>query len=125
MKAKLIALIFMVCSMSAMAQTPLEQRVIFQPDSVNIPESQIPQVEMMVDYMKNHSSVNLIVAGFVSVKTNPSIADEVASKRAEAVRSRMVDYYGIKPERITAIGVGVSKRSEHAEFNEVVSFFKK
>jgi outer membrane protein OmpA-like peptidoglycan-associated protein len=107
------------------AQTPLNQRILFQPDSVTVMPSQTAQIEMMAEYIKSHPGTTIIVAGFVSSLTNAQKADEIAQKRADTVRDILVNNYSVSSECLIAIGVGRGKRFEQEEFNEVVSFFKK
>ncbi len=120
-------IIFILCALSLgmKAQTPLNQRILFQPDSVTVMPSQTAQIEMMAEYIKSHPGATIIVAGFVSSLTNAQKADEIAQKRADTVRDILVNNYSVSPESLIAIGVGRGKRFEQEEFNEVVSFFKK
>lgn len=108
-----------------MAQTSLNQRVLFAPDSVNIRESQEAQIEVVAEYMQKHPQTTVIVAGFVSPLTQQSRADFVAQQRADVVMRRLITRYGISSERLIAIGVGQGTRFAQPEFNEYVSFFVK
>ncbi len=125
MRKYLIIFILCVLSLGMKAQTPLNQRILFQPDSVTVMPSQTAQIEMMAEYIKSHPGTTIIVAGFVSSLTNAQKADEIAQKRADTVRDILVNNYSVSPECLIAIGVGRGKRFEQEEFNEVVSFFKK
>ena len=127
MKKIATVLIFQLLMLAApsFAQTSLEQRVLFQPDSVNIMESQEAQISMMADYIKSHPNVTIIVAGFVSTLTNSQKADAIAQQRAENVSRYLTERSGVPSSRLVPIGVGIGKRYDQPEFNEVVSFFKK
>jgi outer membrane protein OmpA-like peptidoglycan-associated protein len=118
-------LFFFFLSLCAMAQTSLNQRVLFAPDSVNIRESQEAQIEVVAEYMRNHPQATVIVAGFISPLTQQSRAEYVAQQRADIVMRRLISRYGIPSDRLIAIGVGLSKRFDEPEFNEFVSFFVK
>jgi outer membrane protein OmpA-like peptidoglycan-associated protein len=121
----LSTLLFLTLSLCAMAQTSLNQRVLFAPDSVNIRESQDAQIEIVAEYMHKHPQATVIVAGFVSNLTTPSKAEEVAQQRADAVMRRLISRHSIPSSRLMAIGVGEGKRYDQPEFNEFVSFFVK
>ena len=125
MRKYLIIFILCVLSLGMKAQTPLNQRILFLPDSVTVMPSQTAQIEMMAEYIKSHPGITIIVAGFVSSLTNAQKADEIAQKRADTVRDILVNNYSVSSECRIAIGVGRGKRFEQEEFNEVVSFFKK
>lgn len=123
---KLLLIFFMLIgSLCVEAQTSLNQRILFQPDSVSIMPSQIAQIELMANYMKSHPEETIIVAGFVSSLTSAQKADEIAQKRADAVTEVLVNTYSIPSQRLMPIGVGRGSHYEQEEFNEVVSFFKK
>ena len=62
----LSTLLFLTLSLCAMAQTSLNQRVLFAPDSVNIRESQDAQIEIVAEYMHKHPQATVIVAGLVA-----------------------------------------------------------
>lgn len=112
-------------SLGVKAQTALNQRVLFKPDSVNIMPSQTAQIEVMADYMKKHPDTTIIVAGFVSSLTNLQNAEQIAQQRADIVAGVLINSYYIPSQRLIPIGVGRGTRYEQEEFNEVVSFFKK
>lgn len=107
------------------AQTSLQQSIRFVKDSMEIKESQISTLQMMAEYIKQHPDEIIIIGGFTSKETPATKIAEVCEKRAEAVKRRLVEDYDIDPERLVAIGAGVSTRYEEATFNEVVTFFKK
>ncbi|MBR4651346.1 MAG: OmpA family protein [Prevotella sp.] len=123
--SSLVVLFLLIVSTGTVnAQTSLEQRILYQPDSVSVRESQHGQLEMMAAYMKSHPDANVIVAGFVSPLTTPSRRDYVAQERANQVARMLSEQYGIDSARLIPIGVGIGKRYVEQEFNEVVSFFR-
>ena len=122
---KILTTLLFTISLCAMAQTSLNQRILFTPDSVNIRESQEAQIEVVAEYMKHHPATTVIVAGFVSPLTQPGKAETVAQQRADVVMRRLVTRYGISSSRLISIGVGIGKRFDQPEFNEFVSFYVK
>ena len=107
------------------AQSPLNQRILFEPDSVTIRESQFAQLQLIAEYATHHPSSTIIVAGFVSSLTPKAHQGDIAQQRADAVRTTLITQYHLPSDNVISIGVGESTRYEQPEFNEFVSFFVK
>lgn len=103
----------------------LNQIVLFQRDSVNVPEFQMAQVEMMAEYFKAHPNEYFFIGGFTSENTPSYRVETICEQRAQAVKKMLVEKYGVDGNFIIAIGVGVSKKSSEPDFNEKVEFFRK
>ena len=125
MKKILFILVMMTLCINAKSQTSLNQIVLFQKDSVNVPEFQIAQVGLLADYFKAHPKEMFFIGGFTSENTPPERVDSICEQRAQAVRKRLMEKFGVDCTYIIAIGVGVSRKSPEPEFNEKVEFFKK
>lgn len=123
MKRILTTFIVCVMAMVAMAQTSLNQSVLFAKDSVNVSESQMARIELMVSYIKNHPSETVFIGGFTSNATPQNMVQKLCDQRAEAVKKVMTEKYSIPADKLIAIGVGVSTKYEDAAMNEVVEFF--
>lgn len=120
----ILVTVMAVC-FSANGQTSLNQIVLFQKDSVNVPEFQIAQVGLLADYFKAHPKEMFFIGGFTSENTPPEKVDAICEQRALAVRKMLMEKFGVDCTYIIAIGVGVSRKSPEPEFNEKVEFFKK
>lgn len=118
-------LLAITTSLCTVAQTSLQQSIRFAKDSVTVNESQNGTLQMMADYIKKHPEETIILGGFTSKDTPAAKVSGICEQRAEAVRKKLVEEYGIPATRLVAIGVGISTKYEEAAFNEVVSFFKK
>lgn len=105
------------------AQSSLNQRILFEPDSITIRESQLAQLQLIAEYATHHPSSTIIVAGFVSSLTPKAHQGDIAQQRADAVRTTLITQYHLPSDNVISIGVGESTRYEQPEFNEVVSFF--
>ena len=102
----------------------LNQIILFQRDSVNIPEFQMAQMEMMADFFKAHPKEYFFIGGFTSENTPAYRVETICEQRAQAVKKMLVEKFGVDGEYIIAIGVGVSKKSSEPDFNEKVEFFR-
>lgn len=123
-KIIITAILTVVVTLVASAQTSLNQIILFQKDSVNIPSFQMAQMEMMADYFKAHPKELFFIGGFTSVNTPEEKVEYVCEQRANAVKKMLVEKYGVDGTYIIAIGVGVSRKSTEPDFNEKVEFFK-
>ena len=123
-KIIITAILTVVVTLAASAQTSLNQIILFQKDSVNIPSFQMAQMEMMADYFKAHPKELFFIGGFTSVNTPEEKVEYVCEQRANAVKKMLVEKYGVDGTYIIAIGVGVSRKSTEPDFNEKVEFFK-
>ncbi len=83
-------------------------RVFFQYNTSQLTKASIPMLEKVVSFLKDYPSLKVEVAGhtdnFGSEKTN----EMVSVKRAETVKSWMVNK-GINPERIITVGFGETR----------------
>lgn len=125
MKRFIITAIFtVIMGMTVTAQTALNQMILFQKDSVNVPSFQMAQMEMMADFFKAHPKEMFFIGGFTSVNTPEDKVEYVCEQRANAVKKMLVEKFGVDGTYIIAIGVGVSRKSPEPDFNEKVEFFK-
>lgn len=97
----------------------LESVVTFRQGKSVVDASQLPNVERIAVYMKNHKGSKVVILGYASPEGSKEINDRLALARAEAVRSILVKKYGIASERITAKGQGVGYMFEEPDWNRV------
>lgn len=124
-KFLLIIIISIVSIAKGYSIESLNQMILFQRDSVNVPEFQIAQMEMMADYFKSHPNEYFFIGGFTSENTPAYRVETICEQRAQAVKKMLVEKFGVDGNYLIAIGVGVSKKSSEPDFNEKVEFFRK
>ena len=93
--------------------------VFFNIGSSTITAAQMPNVERIADYLKSHPNYIVVVKGYASKDGNLEYNLKLAQKRAEAVRTALINKYGIKSDRIQAEGCGIGDMFEVESWNRV------
>ena len=93
--------------------------VFFRVGSSKITADQMPNVEMIADYMVNHPDSKVVIKGYASPEGNYDFNVKLAQSRAEAVKNQLVSKYKISSSRITAEGEGIGKMFEDPSWNRV------
>ena len=93
--------------------------VFFRVGSYAITSDQMPNVEMIADYMKSHPKAKVVIKGYASPEGNYDFNIKLAKNRAEAVRKVLMNKYKISSERITADGEGIGNMFEEPSWNRV------
>lgn len=97
----------------------LESYVTFRQGKSVVDASQLPNVERIATYMKNHKNSKVSIKGYASPEGSIEINTRIAKARAEAVKSILVNKYKIAASRITAEGQGVGNMFEEPDWNRV------
>lgn len=93
--------------------------VFFNIGSSQITAAQMPNVERIADYLKTHPDYRVVVKGYASKDGNLDFNLKLAKARAEAVRTALINKYGIKANRIDAEGCGIGEMFEVESWNRV------
>ncbi len=97
----------------------LETNVYYQIGKSVIPASQVPSVERVASYLKNHPDSKVTIKGYASKDGREDLNIKLAEKRAASVKDMLVKKYGIDASRISAAGNGISEMFSEAEWNRV------
>lgn len=97
----------------------LETNVYFQIGKSVIPASQVPSVERVASYLKNHADSKVVIRGYASKDGPQALNIKLAKNRAAAVKDMLVKKYGINANRIDAEGNGISEMFSEPEWNRV------
>lgn len=97
----------------------LESMVTFNLGSSVIPNSQIPNVERIGIYMKNHPASTVVIKGYASPDGNLEFNQKLAQARAESVKAMLMKKYNISADRITAKGEGITDMFSEPAWNRV------
>lgn len=97
----------------------LESYVTFAQGKSVIERSQMPNVERVATYMKNHGDVTVVIKGYASPEGSAEINAKLSKARADAVKNMLVKKYGIKASRIQAEGQGVGSMFKEPDWNRV------
>ena len=97
----------------------LETAVYFQIGKSVIPASQLPSVERVAAYLKNHADSKVVIRGYASKDGPEDLNVRLAENRAQAVKNLLVKKYGVAESRIDAAGNGISEMFSEPEWNRV------
>ena len=84
-----------------------ESIITFRQGRSSVDASQLPNVERVASYMKKYPDSKVIIKGYASPEGNVEINAKIATARAEAVKTILVNKYKINTSRITAEDQGV------------------
>lgn len=93
--------------------------VFFRNGSSTVTGDQVPNVEMIADYMKNHPQSTVVIKGYASKDGNADFNIRLAKNRAESVKNMLVKRFKVSPDRITAEGEGIGDMFEEQSWNRV------
>lgn len=97
----------------------LESVITFRQGRIGIDNSQLPNVERIATYLRNHKEAGVVIKGYASPEGSAEVNERIARQRAEAVRNMLVNRYRIAKDRIVAEGQGVGYMFEEPDWNRV------
>lgn len=97
----------------------LESVVTFRQGRTTIEASQLPNVERIATYLKNHKEATVSIKGYASPEGSAEVNARIADQRAQAVKTLLTNKYKIAASRITAEGEGVGHMFEEPDWNRV------
>ena len=103
--------------------TNLQPTVLFRQSKAVVDKSQMPNIELIAQYMKNHPEAKVEIKGYASPEGNKDFNQALSQKRADAVKNVLVKKYKIAADRLTTKGMGATdKLFKQVEFNRVSTF---
>lgn len=93
--------------------------VFYKIGSSKITNDQLPNVEMIADYLKHNPTANVVIKGYASQDGNLDFNLKLAAARAESVKTALVNKYGVKADRIKAEGEGIGHMFKEESWNRV------
>lgn len=96
-----------------------ELNVFFHKASSAVSPDQMPNVERIAAYLKNHPGSYVVIKGYASREGNPESNRRLALARANSVRSLLMNRYAISPSRIDASGAGIGELFDEESWNRV------
>ena len=101
------------------ATNSMEQTVTFRQGKSVVDASQLPNVERIATFLKNHKDATVSIKGYASPEGSAEINAKIAKARAEAVKTILVNKYKIAANRISAEGQGVGNMFSEDDWNRV------
>ena len=97
----------------------LESVVAFPFNKSDVQSSQMPSLEHVANYLKANPNANITVNGYASPEGTEEYNLQLSQHRADAVKSILVDKYGISASRINAVGHGIGDIFSEPAWNRV------
>ena len=97
----------------------IETVVAFRFNKSSVDASQMPSIERVAAYMNGNPNVNITINAYASPEGTEEYNLKLSQRRADAVKSILVDKYGISPSRIAALGHGVGDIFSEPAWNRV------
>lgn len=103
--------------------TNLQPTVLFRQGKAVVDKSQMPNIELIAQYMKNHQDAKVEIKGYASPEGNKDFNQALSQKRADAVKNVLVKKYKIAADRLTTKGMGATdKLFKQVEFKPCIYF---
>ena len=93
--------------------------VFFKIGSSKITADQMPNVEMIAAYLKNHPKAKVQIRGYASPDGSLEFNERLATARAESVKNSLIKKYNISADRIDAKGEGIGNMFAEESWNRV------
>ena len=107
----------------AATATNLQPTVLFRVGKSVIDRSQMANIEMIAQYMKNHPDATVEIKGYASPEGSKEVNQKLSEARANAVKNVLVKTFKINSNRLIAKGMGATdKLFKQVEFNRVATF---
>lgn len=97
----------------------LESVITFRQGRTTIEASQLPNVERIATYLRNHKEAGVVIKGYASPEGSAEVNARIANQRAEAVKKMLTGKYKIAESRISAEGQGVGNIFDEPDWNRV------
>ena len=97
----------------------LETNVFFDQGKSVVSRAQLPNVERIATFLKNHKDAKVTIKGYASPEGSKEINERLALARANAVKDLLVNKYKISSSRISAEGQGVGNMFSEPDWNRV------
>lgn len=92
--------------------------VVFDTGSSQLAGRFMPEIEKVARFMREYSSVNGVISGHTDSTGSAEYNRGLSQRRAETVRTILLNEFGINPGRLNAIGYGEDRPIASNETNE-------
>jgi outer membrane protein OmpA-like peptidoglycan-associated protein len=101
------------------AKAKMESVVTFRCDKTVIDAAQMPNVERVANFLKNHADSKVVIKGYASPEGPKDHNMKLAEQRAQSVKNCLVKKYKIDESRIEAAGNGIGDMFSEPSWNRV------
>jgi len=97
------------CGSETVTKKRLKLLVNFAADSSQVEAKYYPEIEKLAEFMLEYPSVTVVIEGHTSIKGGAAYNKALSLKRAKAIKSLLVNKYGVDNTRVTAVGYGFER----------------
>ncbi len=97
----------------------LETNVFFKVGKSVVAREQMPNVERVATFLKNHKNATVVIKGYASPEGPQDLNMKLANNRATEVKNLLVNKYKIAASRINAQGQGIGNMFSEPDWNRV------
>ncbi|XXQ67549.1 OmpA family protein [Neisseriaceae bacterium B1] len=87
----------------------IELKVYFDTDKSFVKRPYYPEIEQVVDYMKRFPDVKVTLEGHTDSRASDQYNIALSQRRVDAIRTILIDQYGIDANRIRSVGYGETR----------------
>ena len=106
------------CPAKLTRRETISLNVVFDTGSSELASSFMPEIEKVALFMREYSSVNGVISGHTDSAGSAEYNRGLSQRRAETVRTILLNEFGINPGRLNAIGYGEDRPIASNETNE-------
>lgn len=96
----------------------LESVITFRQGRTTVDNSQLPNVERIATYLKNHKGASVLIKGYASPEGSVEVNERIARQRAEAVKNAGGQVWNCRRTDCSR-GPGVGNMFEEPDWNRV------
>lgn len=94
---------------------PLKLDIKFAHNTYSIPASGFPKIQQLATYLSKNTELKVVIEGHTSKVGTAEFNQILSSKRAQAVKSVLVNEFNIDPERVSSVGYGFERLEDSAD----------
>ena len=106
------------CPAKLTRKETISLNVVFDTGSSQLASGFMPEIEKVALFMREYSSVNGVISGHTDSIGSAEYNRGLSQRRAETVRTILLNEFGINPGRLNAIGYGEDRPIASNETNE-------
>ncbi len=109
------------CAIVAEKTVEIDLNVSFENNSSELKSTAMTDIQRLADFMNEYTSTSAVIEGHSSIVGNAKYNLTLSQKRADAVRSLLINKYNVEANRLTAKGFGetqlISEGTTKADHN--------
>ena len=106
------------CTIFTAEEVSIEVRILFANNSASIEDTSDPQIEDLAAFLNRYGSTSATIEGHSSAPGAAAYNKDLSQRRANALKSVLINQYGIDANRLDTIGYGEERLLDTANTKE-------